>query len=335
MKKLTFFLAIIVSVGLLSSCEKNKTADISMDAFDITKLKSRDILVSIESSPKSGELNVTPYLIPGANNGGNRTCDEVAIAFDAEFVMCGDKIDFDAGAFMGDFPDGLEVSTDGTYVSFDIADCVEIGGEFYKVGAVIVKGSNKANVYYYPDGALFDYGLAAPLNFSARPAGLSNLTFCFVPCEPQEPAEFIIALKSYITWDNGGDVINKFAVSGGTVYPNEELSIGYNNYVAGVPATYPLYRSYSTEEIGEIHVVDFMDNGIHYLQLEVVISSADDWYLTESDLYVGSLTGLEAYLHDYVSDPGKLIFQYYFFPFNVEAVSKTHLFLIDFADIDE
>jgi len=335
MKKLTYLAVVLISMGFLFSCNQDEGTDPNLEGIDLTAIKSSDITVILQSAPVSQELNVTPYLIPGVNNGGNRDCEEVAVAFNTEFALCGDKIDYEEGAFVSGFPSGLNVTTDGTYVSFDIADCVEIGGMFYKVGAVIVKGSEQANVYYYPDGALFDYGLASPITSSGNPAGLSNLTFCFVPCEPQVP-EFIIALKSYITWDNAGEITNTFAVSGGTVYPNEVLGIGYNSYVSGVPATYPFYRAYGTEEIGEVHVMDYMENGMHYLRVEVVVTSADDWFLTESDLYVGSQDGLENYLVEYNNDPPKVIFQYWFFPFRIlDNVSKTHVFTIDYADITE
>ncbi len=53
---------------------------------------------------------------------------------------------------------------------------------------VIVKGSNDANVYFYPDGTLTsDAGLVSPDNASGGPADLSNLTFYWnlVPCETE------------------------------------------------------------------------------------------------------------------------------------------------------
>ena len=55
---------------------------------------------------------------------------------------------------MHHFLHGLEVTVDGIYVSFIMEDCILMDGKYYKVGAVIVKGGNAANVYYYPDGTL-------------------------------------------------------------------------------------------------------------------------------------------------------------------------------------
>ncbi len=65
--------------------------------------------------------------------------------------------------------------TEGTYVAFT----ANPDG----VGAAIVKGSNDANVYVYEPQAFYDSGLASPLNASGKPAGLSNLTFCWNPID--------------------------------------------------------------------------------------------------------------------------------------------------------
>jgi hypothetical protein len=62
--------------------------------------------------------------------------------------------------------------TDGTYVAWSST---------FGIGAVIVKGSNDANVYVYELQRTSDSGLAAPLNASGGSAGLSNLTFCWNP----------------------------------------------------------------------------------------------------------------------------------------------------------
>src|SRR5690606_24713717 len=56
----------------------------------------------------------------------------------------------------------------------------------FGIGAVIVKGGNSANVYVYEPQRTNDAGLAAPPNASGKPAGLSNITFCWNP-EPAEP----------------------------------------------------------------------------------------------------------------------------------------------------
>jgi len=132
----------------------------------------------------SGSLNeptsdagVTPYIIPGENQGGNRTCAEVGAAFFGDvnyFEFSSDRSNYVDGAFGPALPAGISVVTDGTYVDW---------ASTFGVGAVIVKGSNDANVYVYYPQAKSDSGLAAPPNASGGPAGLSNITFCWNPEE--------------------------------------------------------------------------------------------------------------------------------------------------------
>ena len=125
------------------------------------------------SAPTSNG-GVTPYIIDGENPGGNRTCAEVGTAFfdDADYYeFSSGRIDHN-GAFDQNFPEGLNVTTDGTYVSWSST---------FSIGTVIVKGSNEANIYVYDPQAMSDSGLAAPLNPSGNPAGLSNITFCWNP----------------------------------------------------------------------------------------------------------------------------------------------------------
>ena len=119
--------------------------------------------------------NITPYIIDGENQGGNRTCAEVGLAFfaDAEYYeFSSARVNYGDGGFDVDFPAGLTVTTDGTFVHWSSS---------FGIGAVIVKGSNDANVYVYEPQALSDSGLAAPPNASGNPAGLSNITFCWNP----------------------------------------------------------------------------------------------------------------------------------------------------------
>jgi hypothetical protein len=131
-----------------------------------------------ESEPVS-DGGITPYIIDGANPGGNRTCEEVGTAFfgDSDYYeFSSDKVDYNGG-FDGDFPAGITVDTDGTYVSWSST---------FGIGAVIVKGSDDANIYVYDPQWKSDSGLASPLNPSGNPAGLSNLTFCWNP-EDDDP----------------------------------------------------------------------------------------------------------------------------------------------------
>ncbi|MBN2165352.1 MAG: hypothetical protein JW717_03650 [Marinilabiliaceae bacterium] len=176
MKKLGYLLFGLALIVALNSCSKEMGNE-----KDDSELKKSVIAEVTESSPISFN-GIIPYLIPGDNKGGNRTCDDVAMAFNTEFALCGEKVDY-GDDFSGSFPKGLDVMTDGLYVSFDIDGCLEIDGKNYKVGAVIVKGSDQANVYWYPEGTTSDSKLASPVNSSGLSAQLSNLTFCFVECE--------------------------------------------------------------------------------------------------------------------------------------------------------
>jgi hypothetical protein len=130
------------------------------------------------SSSPTSDGGVTPLIIDGENSGGNITCSEVGLAFfnNADYYdHSSDKIDYDkdSNSFDDDFPAGLSVSvTDKTYVSFNSS---------FGIGAVIVKGGNKANVYIYDPQRKSDSGLASPPNPSGKPAGLSNITFCWNP----------------------------------------------------------------------------------------------------------------------------------------------------------
>ena len=130
---------------------------------------------TITTSAPTSTGGVTPVIVPGANNGGNRTCAEVGLALygDANyFQFSSDQVSYESGAFTGSFPAGLSVSTDGTYVTWTST---------FKIGAAIVKGGNASNVYAYAPQSMGDSGLAAPPNANGKPAGLGNLTFCWNP----------------------------------------------------------------------------------------------------------------------------------------------------------
>jgi hypothetical protein len=116
---------------------------------------------------------VIPYIIDGKNPGGNRTCAEVGKAFYGDpnyYEFSSARVEY-KGGFSQPFPTGFVVDTNGTYVSFTAQ---------YGDIAVIVKGSDDANVYVYNEQPpVSDSGLASPVNASGFPAGLSNLTFCW------------------------------------------------------------------------------------------------------------------------------------------------------------
>ena len=317
MKKLTYLLAALVMVAALGSCEQ--------DESDILLKKGEAVKTS---TPAPSDMGIAPVIITGANNGGNVTCAEVAAAFDLPvgYFRCGEKVDFSDGEFDGEFPDGLMVEvTNGKYVSFEMDAPIMIDNKYYVVGAVIVKGGNKANVYFYPGGSMGDSGLASPVNSSGKPAGLSNLTFCLMEKLP----ELVIALKTYLATPIPGEVITytrkvAWAVSGGLGVSTEEgLHMGYNYYDYNgenefdlVKATIPAIVG----PIGTIKATDYWEGGKHYL--EIVIDLADGNFVFDNTfLYVGSLKGYE----------GRYFEQ---FPFKaINMVSDQRVFKIDFADI--
>jgi uncharacterized repeat protein (TIGR01451 family) len=130
------------------------------------------------STPVS-DAGVAPVILSGdgLNPGGNRSCADLAHAG----LISGDyteaKRNYNSGAFESAFPANIGVTvTGGKYVAWDSTHVIK---------AVIVKGSNAANIYAYNPALPSDSGLAAPTNASGGPAGLSNLTFCYTPAPPK------------------------------------------------------------------------------------------------------------------------------------------------------
>ncbi|MFC0262233.1 immunoglobulin domain-containing protein [Fontibacter flavus] len=142
------------------------------------------------STPKSNG-GITPYIIPGANEGGNRTCAEVATAygiasFGTSFEQRNAPFADNKATFTGSDGAVITATTDGTFVSWSI----EVpAGYCVKYLAAVVKGSNDANVYFYEGDVRGDSGLASPVaGGSGGAAALSNLRFCYTLEEkPQAP----------------------------------------------------------------------------------------------------------------------------------------------------
>lgn len=234
-------LAVIVMAMsfFMVSCEKD---DLSMGKGSA---KNEIVYFDREGSSPDSDLEVTPYIIPGQNHGGNRTCEEVEAAFglgEDYFYSTSGKFDYeydedlgkwvwidDDGMIYVDFPGITVTVTDGTYVEF------ELDNPGLCVGAVIVKGSNDANVYFYDNGVKSDEGLAAPINASGNPAGLSNLTFCFVECE-----------------DNGGDCQTETAWGGDTAGDGAAWWFYYDASVGGEQ----IIRAGQHIDVGTVEVVD-------------------------------------------------------------------------------
>lgn len=274
MKKLNL-LALILIVGIaFVSCDKSDESE-----FDVTTKAS----LSQASSGAVTQGGVAPYIIPGANNGGNRTCAEVGTFFKndpAFFDYCGDRIDY--GKFAGAFPAGLVVTSDGKKLSFKADYCFKIGDKYYKVGAVIVKGGNASNVYFYEGGTLSDVDLVAPVNASGKPAGISNVTFCYIECD--DKPDLVIAFKSYLnnsswTCTTGGPGNIGFVA----YYDFKPGFVGKIYLSAGTtPATGDL-----TKPMGNITVSDVDNDGLW----EVTVDNTDrlDLLFTDAYLFVGTL----------------------------------------------
>jgi hypothetical protein len=141
---------------------------------------SAETVANTPSSPTSDNGTI-PYISSEANPGGNVTCA------DLEFDFGSGRTNYNNGDFDAEFPGGISVEvTEGKFVSFSST---------FLIGAVIVKGSDDANVYdYRPAGSLGDSGLASPTNASGGPAGLSNLTFCWD--QPDEVTEALVVTKT-------------------------------------------------------------------------------------------------------------------------------------------
>lgn len=309
------------------SCSKepNNGPEDNLAVESMLKGKKVVITEKVASSPIS-DNDVTPYLIPGRNNGGNRTCVEVGYELTGDpeyFDLCGEKIDYEDG-FLKSFPSGLDVQTDGRYVSFSVDGSIEIDGENYLVGAVIVKGSNKANIYFYPDGALGDYGLAAPINNSGKPAGLSNITFCFVKYD----MSLVLAFKSQMLY-LGQDTVS--SVSDGTDSDINAYNIGYNYLEPEIENVFPLILNGS--EIGTITAFEGFNTNNEHILTVIIDTKSDDWEFIHSYLYVGTLTGFTSYITP--RDYGSNLVAFYAFPFQEGGAVAQRVFEIPFEDISE
>lgn len=168
---------------------------------------------------------ITPYIIPGANPGGNLTCAEVGSAYfgNALYYSCrsdrinaeniADGVFSDASGNTDCARNDIDVTvTDDTFVSFSATPD--------GIGAAIVKGSADANTYVYNPQRTSDSGLASPVNASGDNAELSNLTFCWNP-------------------DQGGEecFTDETAWAAGSKYVSKGNWATYTTYEAGKTVT--------------------------------------------------------------------------------------------------
>jgi len=316
MKKLSYLFAAIIMIAALGSCEQ-----------DESEILLKQGSAGSETTILPSSAGVAPVIFAGSNNGGNVTCAEVAAAFDLPegSLRCGEKIDFVNGMFAGEFPDGLDVDVaEGKFVSFSMEAPLMIDGKQYLSAAVIVKGGNKANVYFYPEGIMSDSGLASPANNSGRPAGLSNLTFCLVEQLP----ELVIGVKTYLAKPVNGEVVtyirkSAWAVSDGLGVVGNSLFMGYNFYNYNEENEWDLMRSTLSGVVGKIGSItadDYWEEGVRYLEV-IIDLDTEELVFDETYLYVGSLTGYQG--RYYTSFPFKAL----------DVMTGQRIFKIPFGSI--
>lgn len=173
--------------------EENSTNELfRLSPFGDGMINARVPANSTASIPVS-DGGITPYIVPGENPGGNRTCGEVATAygigsFDNSFGQINAPFTNNTATF-----GAITATTDGTFVSWTI-DVPE--GYCVKYVAAIVKGGDDANVYFYEGDVSGDSGLASPPAGSG-PAGLSNLSFCYTLEEKPAAPEVVGAEECF------------------------------------------------------------------------------------------------------------------------------------------
>lgn len=312
MKKLNYLFALLFLFAAFVSCDK------------------RNIEARLEALTE-----YTGTAIP-IESVGNTSCEDL----DGEYLFSSGRVNYVNGIFdfsdvnSEDWPEGVDpvtgwpnglsvtVSEDGRYVSF------EYTSDSYCVGAAIVKGGNASNVYTYNPATKKDANLSAPVNASGFPAGLSNLTFCFMEC--QEPAELVIALKTFLA--DGASV--SWAVTNGEGSEINNLHLGYIDYVYNGDNGHELYGlGLIANLIGTIEISDYTDllDGKHYLEVVMNITSPNMSFLS-TYLYVGTVAGYNNYLSYW---DGTSFADYYSFPFIQSGTAATRTFKIPFNEITE
>ncbi len=282
MKKIVYLFSVVIVLSLITACDKQMA--------DEPDVSLKTAYVDYYTTPISFNQVVPAVLAVDKPKGGNVTCTDVEQAYGASLI-CGEKVDYtNEEEFENAFPSWLNVEVNGIYVSFSIDGCGEIAGVPVKVGAVIVKGSNSASVYYYPDGSTGDSHLAAP----GDKYMVSNLTFCFVECK--EPEELTIAVKSYY-WPGPKSWMNSsWATSSGLTIFTPVLSydwcgqLGINYYPA--TSTFSLNSKSVLENVGSVTLSEAYPSGIH--SLIVTITYKDGYTVDKSYLYVGTEEELKA-----------------------------------------
>ncbi len=236
---------LIIACSQFEETPSNPTLDSSeslaawkLQEMNQNRFNATVTVVGTASEPISAGGNI-PYIIAGANPGGNRTCAEVATATGLSFALSSGKLDYDGGTFKNDdgsagsWPAGFTVTvTDGKFVSWSYS---KPNYRLVNV-ALIVKGSDAANIYAYA-GPSSDSGLASPLNNSGRPADLSNLTICYTeeiiptPCTENQTAwaglNINPAGQRYTTKGNWAYWVTRMQLQNSvTVWAGQHINVG-------------------------------------------------------------------------------------------------------------
>lgn len=121
------------------------------------------LLASFFTATSANAASVSPTLTPG-----NPTCSDLGYRYELKPTP--------------------ENTPNGTYLLNNGVDSVTVDSNStgldswsatIGIDAVIVKGSNAANVYIYPGESMGDTNLVTPTNESGKPAGLSHVNFCY------------------------------------------------------------------------------------------------------------------------------------------------------------
>lgn len=259
MTKLKYLFGTLFFVAMVFSCSKNET--------------SWDSLKPVNST--SGIIPIT-----GANNGGNITCDEVSAQTGCTFEMTSGRMDYE------DYPDGGTVgpitwTTDGVYVNWTSTVPVKV--------AIIVKGGPNASVYFEGCDECLTSGtnLSAPINpNNGKPYGLSNITFCYSLCEPENgKCETAFARKTYLEYahcfldlDLDNDGTKDFDRWGWT---NGIIPAGSTTY-------YNIYAGAGQCDVSKGTLVGEMRVEYYNGTAKVYIEMNDSYTMDETHLYIGS-----------------------------------------------
>lgn len=217
----------------------------------------------IASVPIS-DNGITPYVISGENQGGNRTCGEVGEAYfgNANYYQCrSGRVNYveDTNSFDSTFSDvsgNLNCNTNTINVTIADDTSVSFNADPDGIGAAIVKGGAAANTYVYDPQSLSDSGLASPVNPSNGSAKLSNLTFCWNPNDQGTEC-----FTDETAWASGSRYITRGNWATYTSYSGSEKTVTLyagQTYVAGTV-------NFSTpDSSGEVTITITLNNGFRF-----------------------------------------------------------------------